>query len=184
MGHVELIAAAADQQSVVANLLELYIHDFTEFLHVELGPDGRFAYTDLPLYWSEPDRYPFLIKVEGELAGLALVKKGRSEISSEVVWDVGEFFVVRGYRRKGIGAKAAHELWTRLPGSWEVRVMQSNRAALNFWQHAVNAFKHEVIEPLYAYVDKSGKSWDVFAFESEPVIRLGSASTSSEQDSD
>ena len=75
MAHVELVPAALDQEPVFANLLELYAHDFSEFHNVELGADGRFGYKHLSLYWSEPDRRPFLIKADGKLAGLVLVKR-------------------------------------------------------------------------------------------------------------
>jgi len=73
--HVELVSAARDQEAIVANLLQLYAHDFSEFHWVDLAGDGRFVYAELPLYWSEPDRHPFLINVEGKLAGFVLVKR-------------------------------------------------------------------------------------------------------------
>src|SRR5271165_5486338 len=97
--HIELVPAASEQESIIANLLELYAHDFSEFHSLELGANGRFGYKHLPLYWSEPDRYPFLVKVDDRLAGLALVKRGSEVSDSEAVWDVGEFFIVRAYRR-------------------------------------------------------------------------------------
>ena len=78
---LELIPATVEQQPILANLFQLYAHDFSGFYDVELGPDGRYIYTPLPLYWSEPTRHPFLIKVDGELAGFALVKRG-SEVSA------------------------------------------------------------------------------------------------------
>ena len=163
--HVEVVSARPEQESILANLLELYAHDFSEFHGVELGDDGRFGYKHLALYWSEPGRYPFLIKVDGRLAGLALVKRG-SEVSRRAdVWDMGEFFIVRGFRRRGIGMKAAHQVWRKFLGSWEVRVMESNRAALPFWQRAVAAFQGEAIQP--ARIEKDGESWYVFEFESE-----------------
>src|ERR1700755_2565882 len=99
MAHIELIPAALDQEPILANLLELYAHDFSEFHNVELGADGRFGYKHIPIYWSEPDRHPFLVKVNGKLAGLALVKKGSQFSNRADVWDVGEFFIVRAYRR-------------------------------------------------------------------------------------
>lgn len=76
--HIELAPAALDQESVLADLLELYAHDFSEFHEIELGVDGRFGYKPLPLYWPEPNRRPFLIRVDGKLAGLVLVKKGQN----------------------------------------------------------------------------------------------------------
>jgi predicted acetyltransferase len=163
--QVELVRAAPEQESIMANLLELYAHDFSEFHHLELGVDGRFGYKPLPLYWKDPDRYPFLIKVDGSLAGLALVKKGSEVSDRKTVWDVAEFFIVRAYRRKGIGMKVAHEMWSRFPGPWEVRVMQSNRAALNFWERAITTFNNgAAIQP--ATIDKDDERWYVFAFES------------------
>jgi predicted acetyltransferase len=154
---VELVPAAPEQESILANLIELYAHDFSEFHALELGPDGRFGYADLPLYWSEPGRHPFLIRVEGKLAGFALVcRRG-------VVWDVAEFFILRAYRRRGIGSEAAHQLWSRFPGRWEVRVMQSNSAALSFWRGAIATFAGAAIQP--AEIEREGARWCVFRFE-------------------
>src|SRR5262249_27583076 len=101
--HIELVPAAPDQQPILANMLELYAHDFSEFHELELGVDGRFGYPYLPLYWSDPNRRPFLVRVGGKLAGLVLVKRGSELSGDETVWDMAEFFVVRRYRRRGIG---------------------------------------------------------------------------------
>jgi predicted acetyltransferase len=161
---IELVPAAPEQQPILANLLELYAHDFSELHHLELGADGRFGYKPLPLYWSDPHRHAFLIQVDGRLAGLALVKRGSEVSDRETVWDVAEFFILRAYRRRGIGLKAAHEVWRKFPGPWEVRVMQSNRTALDFWQRAITTFNNgQAIRP--ARIEKDGEWWYVFSFE-------------------
>jgi len=74
--HVELCPATPDHEPILANLIELYAHDFSESIDVELGPDGRFGWKDLPLYWMDPDLHPFLARVNGSLAAFAMVKKG------------------------------------------------------------------------------------------------------------
>ncbi len=74
--QLEVLPAAREQEPVVANLLELYAHDFSELRRLNLREDGRFGYEALPLYWTEQGRYPFLIRVDGSLAGLVLVKRG------------------------------------------------------------------------------------------------------------
>ena len=166
-GHIEIIPAAAEQEPILANLLELYAHDFSEFLDLELGADGRFGYKRLALYWSEPGRQPFLVRIDGKLAGLVLVKKGSDVSGNTTVWDMAEFFVIRGYRRRGIGTQIAHEVWKRFPGAWEVRVMESNIPAYYFWARAISRFMGEEIHPVR--VEKSGECWNLFSFESTRV---------------
>ena len=163
--EVEIVPALPEQEPVLANMLELYAHDFSEFVDLKLGPDGRFGYRRLPLYWTEPGRYPFIVKTGGHLAGFVFVRRG-SEISQDAdVWDVAEFFIVRGLRRLGLGTKAAHEVWRRFPGRWEVRVSGRNRKAKEFWARAVAEFVGEAVEPVP--FEKDGEGWHLFSFESK-----------------
>jgi predicted acetyltransferase len=166
--ELEVIPATAEQQTTVANLLELYAHDFSEFHPLEIEATGRFGYPSLPLYWSELGRYPLLIKIAGNLAGFVFVKRG-SEVSGNLtVWDMAEFFILRGYRRRGIGTQVAHEVWRRFPGPWEVRVMQSNLSAHHFWDRAISAFTGEAPRPVFA--EKGGKHWKLYSFNSEQAV--------------
>jgi len=164
---IEVIPAAPEQETILGNLLELYIYDFSELREVDLGPNGRFGYRPLPLYWSDPDRHPFLVAIDGKLAGFALVKRGSGVSGNEAVWDMAEFFVIRGYRRRGFGIQVTHELWRRFPGQWEIRVMQSNVAAYHFWARAISRFTGEAAHPVP--VKKGGENWELFSFESKLV---------------
>jgi predicted acetyltransferase len=155
---IEVIAASPDQAPILANLLELYAHDFSEFLDLQIGEDGRFGYSSLPLYWTDPDRHPFLIRLDGQWAGLVLVKK-------DLVWDMAEFFILRGCRRRGIGTQVAHDIWRRFPGAWEVRVLHENTAGQRFWPGAIAAFVGETVPGV------SHERWTLFSFTS-PVSGL------------
>jgi predicted acetyltransferase len=167
MALIKLLPATAEQEPVLSNLLQLYAHDFSEFHDIELEQDGRFEYRELPLYWREPGRKPFLVEVDGKPAGFVLVKRGSEVSGDETVWDMVEFFVVRGYRRRGIGTAIAHEVWRRLPGCWEVRVMVSNQVAYDFWGHAIREFTGEV-GPSKRF-KKKGEEWHLLSFQSTPA---------------
>jgi len=160
---IEVVPAASEQVPVLANLLQLYAHDFSEFHDLEIGADGSFVYEHLPLYWSEPGRPPFLVWVDNEL-GFVLVKKGSETSGNGHVWDMAEFFVLRAYRRRRVGTRIAYEVWKRFPGVWEVRVMQANAAALNFWTRAISEFTGKNIDPVR--FGKDGESWMLFCFAS------------------
>ncbi len=166
---VTLDQATEADSALLANLLELYVHDMSEvFPHVELGPDGRFGYSRLPLYWSEPDRrFAFLIRCDGRIGGFILVTRGSPVTPDPNVLDVAEFFVVRQYRRAGVGRQAAFLVWDRLPGTWIVRVLETNRGALSFWRASVAAFTagNFAESPLR----EPPNDWRIFSFESRPA---------------
>jgi predicted acetyltransferase len=162
--NIELIPASPALKPVLSNLLELYTHDFCDFLDLELRPDGRFGYKDLDLYWTDPVRHPLLLYVDGKLAGFVLIKRSESRIAGRTVWDMVEFFILRSYRRHGIGTRVAHQAFSRFPGHWEVRVMESNRAAYSFWGHATRLFAGESVQT--SRVRRDDRMWYVFSFES------------------
>jgi hypothetical protein len=76
------------------------------------------------------------------------VKRGSEVSGNGAVWDMAEFFVIRGYRRRGFGTQVAHELWRRFPGRWEIRVMQLNVTAHRFWARAISRFTVRRLLPL------------------------------------
>ena len=166
--HIEIISAAPEQEPVLRNLLQLYAHDFSGFYDVELQADGRFVYKDLPLYWRDPSRYPFLVKVDHKLAGFVLMKRGSEVSGNPNVWDMVEFFVARGYRRRGIGTEIAKQIWRRYPGLWELRVLRLNHAARRFWTRAIKTFAGIVVKPVS--FQKDGDDWLLFSFESKKNI--------------
>ncbi len=133
--------ATQSDATLLSNLLELYIHDLSAAFRIEPGPDGRFGYPKLPLYWSEPEkRFAFLIRRAGRAIGFALVTRGSPATDDPDVWDIAEFFILRSYRRGGFGRRAAELLFERFPGRWLVRVCVGNLGALPFWQAVVSAY--------------------------------------------
>jgi predicted acetyltransferase len=137
---VELIPAGPEHRFALANLLELYIHDFSEFVPIDVGDDGRYSYQSLPLYWSDNSRFPFLAKLDGKLVGFALATRNSQPSGDSETWDMAEFFVLRRYRHLGIGTELARKVWLRCPGRWQIRVMEKNVLACKFWESSIPKF--------------------------------------------
>ena len=163
--QIDVLPATLDQQPILANLLELYSHDFSEFVEVKLGADGRFGYPRLHLYWHEVHRHPFLIRADGELAGLVLVQQGSQITGAPEIWDVAEFFILRTYRRHGVGLQAAHSVWQRFTGDWEIRVTARNTGAHDFWQRAISTFTGQPTQSVLKQT--ASKSQYLFSFKSQ-----------------
>lgn len=170
---VELTAEPGTQRPLFANLMQLYLHDFSGFAeigtaHGELGPDGRFAYEPLDLYWTEVGRTPFTIRVDGRLAGFALINRW-SALDRPLDRAMAEFFVVRKYRRHQVGSRAAALAFARFPGRWEVPVAAYNTPARAFWRRAISNFLGRPAEE----IGGDGLRWagPVFCFDTSAVTR-------------
>jgi predicted acetyltransferase len=135
--EVAIHDAGPDDAATLRNLLQLYLHDFSEVDGHDADESGRFAYDDLAPYWTEPGRRAFLIRVDGRLAGFVLVNREAPLSGSGAAWSIAEFLVMRKYRRRGVGAHVAAEVFRRFPGRWEVSQIAANVAAQSFWRAAI-----------------------------------------------
>ncbi len=132
---VELEPVAIGEKEVLRQLMELYQYDFSEIDGTDVNALGRFGYRWLDHYWTEPGRHPFFIRANGRLAGFALVRARDDDPA--VDREVAEFFVMRRYRRHGVGARAAELLWAFFGGAWSLNVLRRNPGAMAFWEKAV-----------------------------------------------
>lgn len=134
---VELLIA--DSPELIMNMFQYYIYDMSEY--TKFAPNANGTYTvdesvvQLSTYWKEPDHYPFLIKVDDEIAGFSLIrefpfKKGH--------YDVGQFFVLRKYKGLGIGRIAFNLSVRKFPGKWITRVLPTNDGAFKFWKKVIS----------------------------------------------
>lgn len=145
--------AAFEQKSVLRQLLSLYKYDFTEFETDDINEHGLYEYKYLDHYWTEAGRYPFILRVDGQIAGLALVRGIESDEKPNA-YSMAEFFVMRKYRRNGVGRRAATELFDRFPGVWSVKQVQSNLPSHAFWRDVIGKYTGG------HYVEIREEGWD------------------------
>ena len=163
---IQLVKADASHADVIANLVPFYIYDLSEHMDWRCPESGQFGgEDDLPQYWGRPVKpeytwptgsqgYPFIIRVDGELAGFALVK--RIGDTSPPHFEIGGFFVLRKFRSKRVGAQVAHDLFVMFPGDWTVGSMVGNAPANAFWKSVVAGFSGNQLETT-AGKDDSGR---------------------------
>ena len=125
--NIEVVVATQSDRDVLARLLEFNAHDFSRFDGRHITTDGTFGYPYLDLYWEPSEnRHPFLILVDGRIAGCVLVRAGDPH-------QMAEFFVLNGFRRRGVGRTAAHRVLGMFPGAWEIEQWSANVEAGAFW---------------------------------------------------
>ena len=135
---ITLSLAGLDEKPVLRNLLELYLHDASDVHQQDVGPAGLYGYLYLDHYWTDEGRYPFLIRADGRWAGFALVNE--HAVVFPGARSVSEFFVIKKFRRLGVGRRVACQIFDRFPGAWEVRQLAANAPARDFWRAVVGDY--------------------------------------------
>ncbi|HEY3288734.1 MAG TPA: GNAT family N-acetyltransferase [Anaerolineae bacterium] len=158
--NIEITRAQQQDTPVLRQLYELYCHDFSEFMPSDVNATGMFTDDQfLTGYWREPNWSAYLIRCDDHLAGFAWVLKttlfppaglGESKAARKTLADAGllagthilmeEFFVMRHYRRRGVGEHVARYLFDHMPGVWEVSEIDANTPAQAFWRRIIDRY--------------------------------------------
>ncbi|MEJ6007606.1 GNAT family N-acetyltransferase [Paucibacter sp. AS339] len=134
---VQIRKALPEERMPLSRMLELYQHDLSDIWDQDLDAHGEYGY-ELDAYWRDPAWHPFVALVHGRYAGFALVnsalKVGQPHGAAH--W-MAQFFVLKKYRRLGLGVRFATSVFSALPGDWEVGQMADNLAAQQFWRRVI-----------------------------------------------
>lgn len=136
----QIIKASKEYKDVLRNLMQFYFYDFSEFIKCDVEDNGLYkSYEYLDEYWKDENhRFPYLVKQDGEYIGFVLVRVIESEDGN--YFSIAEFFIMKKYRRNGIGQAVAKEIFDLHRGQWEVFQIEPNKPAQAFWYKAINEY--------------------------------------------
>ena len=146
LDRIKIDTADAAERSIMRHLMELYQYDFSEYDNADLGPLGLYDYPYLDHYWVEPERAPFLVRVDGKLAGLVLVSRYNYLTGARDCWVMAEFFIMRKYRHQGIGEHVARTIFGQFPGAWQVGQIIENQPAIAFWRKVISRYTQDTFQ--------------------------------------
>jgi predicted acetyltransferase len=155
----------SESDVLLRNLFEHYIHDLAEWFEIDTQADGSYSYDTSSVWKNGYDAY--LAKVGHSIAGFAVVGSAVDWLSDIGAHDVHEFFVIRRFRRSGIGRRMATLLWNEHPGEWLVRVLELNAPAVAFWRSAISSYSGGSYDEEGRMVN--GLPWRFFRFVSNRV---------------
>lgn len=138
--EITLQRMPVEEKALLVRLMELYSYEFSEFSRDDINEYGYYGYAHIDDYWNEEGRFPYLIRVDGKIAGFALVCPWCNYRKEANARCIGEFFVMLKYRRMGVGKQVAMRLFDRHPGKWEVCYWKNNVPASLFWKNVVEEY--------------------------------------------
>ena len=138
--NVKLIKASHEHKAVIKNLMQFYMYDFSEYIKSDVEADGLFAaYQNLEDYWNEEaHKFPYVVTKDEKYVGFVLVRFIQS--AERNFFSIAEFFVMKKYRRAGIGKSIANQIFSLHKGQWEVYQKESNKPARIFWNKVIDEY--------------------------------------------
>lgn len=124
---IQLEALKFRDKQVLRNLMELNMHDQSEYDGYNINDHGLYDYRYIDHYHTDADRKAYFVRADGRLAGFALLRL-RDDYNS-----LAEFFILRKFRRQGLAARVAERIFELYPGQWQVSQFETNLPAQAFW---------------------------------------------------
>jgi predicted acetyltransferase len=145
----QITAATAADRLPIYRMLELYQYELSDIWDQDLDAHGEYGYA-LDRYWSSESCFSYVARVAGNYAGFALANQS-VVLGPGGTW-MDQFFVLKKYRRSGVGWALATRVISDIPGQWEIGQMTENHNARAFWQSVIedvtsgNFSEHQVTE--------------------------------------
>lgn len=162
---VKLVLASIECYPIIQNMGSFYVYEASRECGFPLPEDGLYKHKDYKNYFEEETRSAYLIQAQDEIAGFILLNQATIEKATN--WNIGEFFVLAKFQRKGIGMQAAHKLWRQHPGRWEISIIPENKSAIQFWQCVLSMFVGDRFDMQLRTVsfDTENKNRLIFSFD-------------------
>lgn len=129
--------------SIFINLWQYLGYDFSEMNHMALNAAGTYTLPeDIATYYQDQNYVSYLIKVDGEIAGLAVIKFFKEPQENYF----RHYFIMRKFRGLGIGEKVAVSLFDLYSGQWRISQFDYNEPAIRFWRKVVHNYTQGVYQ--------------------------------------
>lgn len=164
--NIEVVKVDVGEKEVLRNLMEKYDYEFSQYDYRDVNKLGLYGYAYFDCYWTEKGRYPFFIKVDGQLAGFAMIGN-YMEVFKEAKYNMAEFFVMYKYRKHGVGSYVARQLFDMFPGMWELKRHPKNLSSVTFWDRVIEDYTRGQYKKLLGCKEAEyddGTYGDVFCF--------------------
>jgi predicted acetyltransferase len=170
---VSLRKAELEDREILANLLEKYGYEFSQYENRDVNKYGLYGYQYLDCYWWEGEkRWAYFIEVDNKLAGFVMINDYPEVKDRKTDFVISEFFVMYKYRRMGIGKKAFFMALDLHRGTWQLKRHPKNENSVYFWNRAINEYtggKFEMIESYPNTEYEDGTLADVFFFDNSNI---------------
>ncbi|HTT99793.1 MAG TPA: GNAT family N-acetyltransferase [Rhizomicrobium sp.] len=126
----ELVPIPESDKSILANDLQHYIAELAPYDRA-LPKQGPYEYPGFDTLWSDGTRALFWARLNGEIAGFAIVHPENG------VTDMADFYIRPAFRRHRVGRAFALAVIARFPGPWTLTQYKAKADSIAFWRSVI-----------------------------------------------
>lgn len=162
--HIELQNITIGKKELLRNLFELYTYDFSDYMDVDVDDHGRLAEGYINRYFHSSAYHSYLIVCAGKIAGFVIVKAEAPHL-----YTIDQFFIMKKYRRTGLGKTVACRIFDKHQGQWRIAQMAANLPAQAFWRKVISSYTKGNYQETY----QQDKTWKgpVQTFSNQQAMR-------------
>lgn len=145
---MQITKVVQDGKAILTQLMTLFLHDLSEFnSDLEINQsNGLFEFDVLEWFFEKEGLTPFFILNDEKIIGFILLQSGPFSNQEFADYVLNSFFILRKYRRRGLGRKACKEFFKQFPGRYAISQVKTNLPAIQFWKSIYQSFNIDIFE--------------------------------------
>ena len=150
--NIKLIRIESKDKSILQNLFQLYMHDITASLPMDVNDHGLFEYNYIDSYFTEENRYAYLIYIDNKIGGFVLIDDDFMVLDKKndlPCYNFSEMFILNAYKKKGYGEIIVKQIFDMYKGNWEIKPVPRSEGAKKFWLKVVKNYTNDNFSEKY-----------------------------------
>lgn len=143
---IQVVPINVEEKHILKNIYPLYLHDLSPYNGEDIDHNGLYDIDFLDLFWKEESLLSYFIKSGDKIIGFILVQTGKYGPPTGEDFYISEFFIMRKYRRSGVGTSAFQRFIEMAPGTYLLGQLPSNIPAIKFWRNVYRTLNIEFEE--------------------------------------
>lgn len=155
---LEICAHSDQDKQVIWNLFQFYCYDTSYYDGYDVESNGLYSMSAsyFSQYWTEPVWRAHLLKVDGAIAGFALIEPSDAVPGG---MEIADLFIMSRFRRHGIAKEVVLHFMNQRVVPWTEVVYDDAADAKAFWSAM---FQHPAITPTDTAADPDGRQVTVY----------------------
>jgi len=143
-----IVKVELNQKMILKNLMTLFLHDLSEFNEEQEfnQENGLFEFDVFEWFFEKEGLSPYFITHEENIIGVILLQSTPFTNPGQYDFLINSFFIIKKYRRKGLGKQAVLDLFQQRPGRYAIGQLSNNIPAIQFWRNIYKSIEVEFQE--------------------------------------